>query len=114
MTDSTRLASLKQHIADGVARKQQELVLFLVTTATGFKWDVSREQLEDISKLRTSSLCARLNELVKLGKIEVSGETTSSTTQKRVQTYRAVLAPKPPVTQPSIFPQGVLPCPTSS
>jgi hypothetical protein len=110
MTGSTKLASLKQHIADGVARKQQEAVLFILRTATHWAWPLSREQLEEVTKYRTASLCARLNELEKLGLIRVCGEKVSHTSGKRVHTYSAVLA-----TQSRVYPQGVSqPCPTSS
>lgn len=89
---STKLDSLKQHIADGLQRTQQQRVLFVLTTATGWHWLLTRQQIEETTGIRTSSVCARLNELVSLRKVEEAGTKLCHITGKTVTAYRAVLA----------------------
>lgn len=83
----TKLESLLKHVADGQQRTQQQRVLFAITTASGWGWSLTRQQIEEITKIRTSSVCARLNELIALGKIEERGTARCTITDKTVTVY---------------------------
>lgn len=87
---STKLDSLMQHINDGHARTQQTLILFVLTTATGWGFYPTRLQIEEMTKIRTSSVCARLNELMSLGKVTEQGVVVCPATNKKVHIYAAV------------------------
>ena len=89
---STKLDSLIQHIATGTQRTQQQSVYLAVTVATGWGWLLTRQQIEEVTKIRTSSVCARLNELVQLGKVEEHGTKVCHITGKTVNTYRTKVA----------------------
>lgn len=89
---STKLDSLKRHINDGQQRTQQERVLFALVTATAYEMYLTRLQIEEVTGIRTSSVCARINELVALGKVIHYDTVVCAETNKKVHCYRAILA----------------------
>lgn len=89
---STRRDSLDKSVAEGKPPTQQERILTLLDNLL-----LTRAEIAETLGISTQATCARLNELVKLGKVEAHGTSYDPETDRRVSLYRvrAVLATQP-------------------
>lgn len=81
----TRRQNLEDVRARGVTGQQHQLILGLL--ASGGEW--SRNEIAERLQLRVSSVCARANELLKVGQVEAPTVRRCRVTGRRVAVLRA-------------------------
>jgi predicted transcriptional regulator len=77
---STQTESLAITSANGETRRQQILDALFMRPA------MSRSQLAEVTGMRLSSVCGRVNELLEDGKLIVAGKVFDRVTERNVET----------------------------
>ncbi len=82
---STKRESYERTKKEGKALKQRDRVLDLLKRVG----PLSREEVAIITRIRISSACGRVNELIKEKKVTVAGTKWNPGTQRNVETVQA-------------------------
>lgn len=82
----TSIEAYRDHRTSGRLGDQARSIVEFLAVRTGTDW--SRGELADTMRLRLSSVCGRVNELLASGHIEVATVRPCRMTGKRVETVR--------------------------